>query len=147
MANTDEVIQIGGVAIRFLAEGRDTLGSLAMFEMEVAPAAKVPVAHSHDAYEETLYGLAGVLTLNVEGRLAEIRAGESLTILRGATHRFDNFHPQTSKTLAILTPGMLGPEYFREIAAIVRSSAETRTQPDLAAIGAVMKRHGLTPAP
>ena len=37
------------------------------------------------------------------------------------------------------------PDYFREVAAIV--DATVGGPPDLVAIGAVMRRHGLTPAP
>ena len=54
-----EEIRIGGLTIRFLLEGSASGGSVAMFECDVAAGAKVPVAHSHDAYEETIYGLAG----------------------------------------------------------------------------------------
>jgi hypothetical protein len=47
--------------------------------------------------------------------------------------------------LAVITPGILGPDYFREIAAVVKAAAGG--PPDHAAIAAVMRRHGLTPAP
>lgn len=115
-----------------------------MFELDVAAGAKVPAAHSHDGYEETIYGLAGVLTMTVEGRVQEIGPGDVLCIRRGAVHRSDNFHAETSKTLAVLTPGVLGPDYFREIAAELRAAAGG--PPDRAAIGEVMRLHGLTPA-
>jgi hypothetical protein len=44
-----------------------------------------------------------------------------------------------------VTPGILGPAYFREVAAIL--DAATGASPDFAALGEVMRRHGLTPAP
>ena len=47
--------------------------------------------------------------------------------------------------LAIVTPGVLGPDYFRDVAAVVDAAAGG--PPDLAAIAGVMKRHGLSPAP
>ena len=50
-----EEIRIGGLAIRFLIEGHASGGSVAVFEFDVAAGAKVPAAHSHDAYEETIY--------------------------------------------------------------------------------------------
>jgi hypothetical protein len=49
------------------------------------------------------------------------------------------------RELAIVSPGILGPECFREIAAVIEAS--TGSPPDHAAIGEVMRRHGLTPAP
>ncbi len=64
---TQEEIHFGGLTIRYLVTPQASGGSLAMFEFEVAPGAKVPVAHSHDAYEETCYGLEGILTYTVNG--------------------------------------------------------------------------------
>ena len=140
-----EEIRIGGIAIRFLVEGRASGGSVAVFEFDVAAGGKVPAAHSHDAYEETIYGLEGILTMTVDGLRSEIGPGGVLCIPRGAVHRFDNFHGVDAKMLAIVTPGILGPDYFREVAAVVKAAAGG--PPDLAAVAAVMRRHGLTPAP
>jgi len=140
-----EEIRIGGIAVRFLVEGRASGGSVAVFEFDVAAGTRVPIAHSHDAYEETLYGLEGVMTWTVDGRQIEVGPGEALCIPRGAVHRFDNVHSSSAKTLAIVTPGILGPDYFREIADVLKAAAGAR--PDPAAIAAVMRRHGLTPAP
>jgi quercetin dioxygenase-like cupin family protein len=145
MKSTSEEIKIGGLAIRFLLEGKASGGSVAMFEFDVAAGARVPIAHSHDAYEETIYGLAGVLTFTVDGRKTDIGPGEVLCIPRGAIHRFDNFHSADAKMLAIVTPGVLRPDYFREIAAVIKAAAGGPPNP--AAITDVMRRHGLTPAP
>ena len=105
----------------------------------------VPAAHSHDGYEETIYGLEGVLTWNVEGRPNDVSPGEALCIPRGAIHRFDNTRDAHAKALAVVTPGILGPDYFREIAAVLDAAAGG--PPDFAALGEVMRRRGLTPAP
>jgi hypothetical protein len=48
---TSEEIRIGELAIRFLVEGGQSAGSVAVFEFDVPASAKVPVAHSHDGYE------------------------------------------------------------------------------------------------
>ena len=142
---TCEEIKIGQLVIRFLVEGEESAGSVAIFEFDVPAAAKVPVAHSHDAYEETIYGLEGVLTLTIEGTQTDVGPGDVLLIPRGAVHRFDNTHDVDAKALAIVSPGILGPDYFRDIAAVVDAAAGG--PPDLAAIAAVMHDHGLTPAP
>ena len=142
---TREEIRIGQLAIRFLVEGKDSGGSVAIFECDVPDGAKVPIAHSHDAYEETLYGIDGVLTFTLEGRKIEVGPGDALCIPRGAVHRFDNLHSATSRTLAIVSPGILGPDYFREIAAVAKAAAGG--PPDPGALAEVMRRHGLTPAP
>jgi quercetin dioxygenase-like cupin family protein len=143
--NTREVIRAGELAIRFLVEGGQSTGSVAVFEFDVPAAAKVPVAHSHDGYEETIYGLEGVLTWTVDGTLADVGPGDALCIPRGAVHRFDNAGDVDARALAIVTPGILGPDYFREVAAVLDAGAGG--PPDLGAVAAVMRRHGLTPAP
>ena len=101
----------------------------------------MPLAHSHDGYEETIYGLEGVLTWTVGGT----PTGDVICIRRGAVHHFDNTGDVDATALAIVTPGILRPDYFREVAAVLDASAGG--PPDLAAIAAVMRRHGLTPAP
>jgi quercetin dioxygenase-like cupin family protein len=141
---TKEQIRIGPLEIRFLLEGSATTGSLAMFEFDVPANARVPVAHSHDAYEETIYGLKGMLTWTVEGRVHNVGSGEVLCIPRGAVHRFDNTSGADTTMLAVVTPGVLSPDYFRELASLVDAAAGG--PPDVTAIAGVMRRHGLTPA-
>jgi quercetin dioxygenase-like cupin family protein len=138
-----EEIRVGQLAIRFLLEGAASGGSVAMFEFDVPAGVRVPVAHSHDGYEETIYGLEGVLTMTVEGQAREIGPGDVLCVQRGAVHRFENMHAGLSKSLAVVSPGILGPDYFREVAAVL--AAATGGPPDAAAVGAVMRRHGLMP--
>ena len=145
MIRTMEPIRIAQLEIRFLLEGTATAGSLAMFEFDVPANARVPIAHSHDAYEETIYGLTGTLTWTVEGHVHNVGPGQVLCIPRGAVHRFDNTSGADSTMLAVVTPGVLSPDYFRELAALVGATAGG--PPNMTAIAAVMRRHGLTPAP
>jgi hypothetical protein len=50
----------------------------------------------------------------------------------------------TAKFLAIATPAVFGSANFRETAQVL--AASSGGPPDMAAIGEVMRRHGLTPA-
>jgi quercetin dioxygenase-like cupin family protein len=142
-ASTREEIRVGELAIRFLLEGEQSDGSVAVFEFDVPAGSKVAAAHSHDGFEETIYGLEGTLVWTVEGRAHEVGSGEVLCIPRGAVHQFANVGELGAKALAVVTPGILGPEYFREVAAVLDAAADG--PPDLAAIAAVMRRYGLTP--
>ncbi len=142
--NASEEIRVGGMAIRFLVEGGQSGGSVAIFEFEVPVGTRVAAAHSHDGYEETIYGLEGVLTWTVEDARTDVGPGEALVIPRGAVHQFDNQGDVDAKALAIVTPGVLGPDYFREIAAVLDAGAGG--PPDFPALGAILRRHGLTPA-
>jgi quercetin dioxygenase-like cupin family protein len=142
MQDIQEEIRVGSVVIRFLVDGEQAAGSVALFEFEVPVGARVPAAHSHDGYEETIYGLEGVLTWTIEGVQVDVGPGETVVIPRGAVHRFENTTELDAKALGIVTPGILGPAYFREVAAVLAAAGP----PDLAAVGEVMLRHGLTPA-
>jgi quercetin dioxygenase-like cupin family protein len=141
---TREVIKVGDMTIRFLLEGEQSDGSVAMFEFDVPVGSGIAAPHSHDGYEETIYGLEGALVWTIAGEPHEVGGGELVCIPRGAVHHFANTGTVDAKALAIVTPGVLGPEYFREVAAIL--DAATAGPPDVAAIADVMRRHGLTPA-
>jgi quercetin dioxygenase-like cupin family protein len=143
--STHDEIRIGPLAIRFLIEGEQSNGSVAMFEFDVPADSMVPAAHSHDGYEETVYGLEGTLSWTVGGTAIEVGPGQVLCIPRGAVHQFANRGDTDATQLAVVTPGVLGSDYFGDVAAIVDAAAGG--PPDLAAIGAVMRSHGLTPAP
>ena len=140
---TREEIRVGAMAIRFLLEGEQSSGSVAVFEFDVPAGSKVAAAHSHDGFEETIYGLEGTLVWTVQGEPNEVGRGEVLCIPRGAVHQFANTGDLDARALAIVTPGILGPDYFREVAAVLDAAAGE--PPDLAAVAAVMRRHGLTP--
>lgn len=143
-AATHEEILVGGMAIRFLLQGEQTSESVAVFEFDVPADAKIAAAHSHDGYDETIYGIEGTLAWTVEGERGEVGPGEALFIPRGAVHHFENPGAADAKALAIATPGIIGPDFFREVAAVLDAAAGG--PPDLAALAAVMRRHGLTPA-
>lgn len=144
--SSDETIQAGPLGIRFLVTGADSNGSAAIFEVTVPAGERLTApAHSHDRYEETIYGLTGVLTWTVDGAAIDVAPGQSLCIPRGAVHRFDNHGHEDVKQLCIISPGVLGPEYFREMAAVMVAAAGR--PPDRAKMIEIMHRHGLTPAP
>ena len=136
---------IGELRIRFLLEGEQSGGSVAIFEFDVPGRARVPIAHSHDGYEETIYGLEGTLSWTLDGQVVLVGPGDALCIPRGVVHRFDNTDDVDARALAIVTPGILRPDYFREMAAVTEGA--DGGPPNPAALGAVMRRHGLTPAP
>jgi quercetin dioxygenase-like cupin family protein len=138
----NEIIRIGQIGIRFLLDAADTNGSLAMFEFTVPVGAKVPLPHSHRHYDETIYGVAGVITFTVEGKAVDIAPGESCFIPRGAVHGFNNLQQTEAKALAVVTPALIGPDFFKESAAIINAGGP----PDIEKLKAVLIRHGLEPA-
>jgi quercetin dioxygenase-like cupin family protein len=110
----------------------------------MAPAnARMPAPHSHDEFDETVYGLDGVTTFTVGGERTDLNPGEALFISRRVIHGFSNEGDADARFLAVISPGLLGSRYFREVADVLADGGP----PDIAKIGEVMRRHGLTPAP
>lgn len=143
---SEEVIRVGHLTVHFLVTGENSSGTVAVFEVVVPGAQRLAApAHSHDHYEETIYGIDGVLTWTVDGRLIDVGPGQALCIPRGAVHRFDNNTTQDVKVLCMITPAAIGPQYFRESAEVINAAAGG--PPDQAKMAEIMRRHGLTPAP
>jgi quercetin dioxygenase-like cupin family protein len=138
-----EIIQAGAITIKFLLTKDDTGGALTMFEAIVPPGAGVGVPHYHSGWEETIYGIDGTTTMTVAGKRVEVKPGDALVIPRGAVHALKNETDLPARSLAVITPGVLGPEFFREIAAVAKPGAP----PDPKKMAEVMARHGLVPVP
>jgi quercetin dioxygenase-like cupin family protein len=142
---SDETICLGPLAVRFLVTGENSTGSVAAFEVIVPGAQRLAApAHSHDHYEETIYGIDGVLTWTVNGKQVDVGPGQALCIPRGATHQFDNNGSKDAKALCVITPAAIGPEYFRDCAQVINAAAGG--PPDRAKLAEIMRHHGLTPA-
>jgi quercetin dioxygenase-like cupin family protein len=140
----DETIELGPLSVRFLLTAEHSTGSIAAFELTVGALQRLPApAHSHDHYEETIYGLTGALTWTVDGQPIEVGSGQALCIPRGAVHRFDNLSDAEAKALCVITPAAIGPTYFREIRDVMKAAGGG--PPDRARMADVMRRHGLTP--
>ena len=137
-----EIIRVGQLEINFLLESADTNGSLAMFEFTVPVGAKMPLPHFHKHYDETIYGVEGEVTFTVDGNTVQIGPGESYFIPRGVVHGFNNLKQTDAKALAVITPALLSPDFFREAAAIVNAGGP----PDIEKQKAVLAKHGLVPA-
>jgi quercetin dioxygenase-like cupin family protein len=136
-----EIIDFGSFQLRFLRDKHDTAGSLDMFELTLQPEGRMPVPHYHENWEETVYGVTGMVNYLVDGQSHDIGPGDSLFIPRGKIHGFSNRSGAPATCLCILTPGVLGPEYFRELAALLSTG-----QPDPARAKEIMLRYGLVPA-
>jgi hypothetical protein len=78
----------------------------------------------------------------MDGEDVVLEPGQSIFMKRGIVHGFRNDTQEAASCLCILTPGVLGPGYFRDIAGLLSQGA-----PDSAKMKGVMLRYGLHPAP
>jgi quercetin dioxygenase-like cupin family protein len=142
---SEEDIPIGPLTVRFLITSENSSGSIAAFEVVVPAAQRLAApAHSHDHYEETIYGVDGVLTWTIDGKQFEVGPGQAVCIPRGAVHRFDNNGVHDARAFCVITPAAIGLQYFREAAEVINAAAGQ--PPDRVKMAEIMRRHGLTPA-
>lgn len=135
-----EMIDFGPFQVNFLRSKHDTEGSVDVFELILSAEGRMPVPHYHEDWDETVYGVEGVVTYTIGGVRHDIAPGDSAFVPRGVVHGFSNPSGKVAKCLCILTPGKLGPDYFRELAAEVRTG-----KPDPAVMKGIMDRYGLIP--
>jgi quercetin dioxygenase-like cupin family protein len=140
MKNKD-VIKFGGMEVYFCLDANDTGNQITMFKCAVNPGAKIAAAHYHEKFDETVYSLKGTATYTVDGKTIELTPGDSLFIPRGTVHAFANKSDEAIEFLCFINPGLMGPDYFYDIAAILNAGGP----PDLAKLKEAMLSHGLVP--
>jgi quercetin dioxygenase-like cupin family protein len=136
----EELIRVGALEIRY-RQAAGNGSEMGVFELRVPPACQVPPPHSHIANEELVYVLEGTLRYTVGSETRDLRPGDFMTTPRGTVHAFSNPHAVDARALVVNTPD-IGPEYFRNVAAIVNAGGP----PDRAKLMATMQRFGLVPA-
>jgi quercetin dioxygenase-like cupin family protein len=134
-------IRVGEMSVTFVKTRHETAGALDLFELTIPPFARVPLPHLHRKYDETIFGVDGIMTWTLCDKSTQVRRGTTLFIPRGTPHSYANLTHTTARILCLQTPGVLGPEYYLEIAALFRIDSH----PDLAGIGAIMSRYGVVP--
>src|SRR5258708_9032865 len=137
-----EILTLGSLERIFLQHRTDPAGSGGVFEMTVQPNARMPIPHYHDSWDETIYGLTGTTTFRVDGKDIDVTPGKPVFIKRGIVHGFTNRTTEPVTCLCILSPGVLGPQYFKDIAGLLAAGT-----PDPARMKETMLRYGLIPAP
>lgn len=142
MPSPKEIIKLGQLEIRFLLDSHDTGGVNSVFEFVVPAGAKVPAPHHHLAFDELVYGLEGSLTFVVDGKATLLQPGDQCFVPRGSVHHFVNEGTTTTRALSVITPALLGPAYFRDLAALLGSGP-----PNPVKVAEVMMNHGLVAVP
>jgi mannose-6-phosphate isomerase-like protein (cupin superfamily) len=140
-----ETIRVGEMSVTFLKTRHETDGAFDLFELTIPPLGRAPLPHIHRKYDETIFGVDGNMTWTLsiygEDKPTEIRRGTTLFIPRGTPHFYANYTESPARILCLQTPGIMGPEYYLEVAALFRISPH----PDVAGIGAIMSRYGVVP--
>jgi mannose-6-phosphate isomerase-like protein (cupin superfamily) len=140
-APVHETIRIGRLTVTCLKTAYETHDSLDLFEMTLAPGGSSLIPHMHAGYDEIIFGMNGIVKWTIGGRDIPIGRGDKYTILRGAPHFYINEESVPARFMLLHTPGVMGPQYFRELATCI----DREGTPDLDCIVAAMMRYGATP--
>ena len=137
----EEPVASGSGTTRQVLIGPTEGPNFAMRRFIMQPGGGIP-RHTNTVEHEQ-YVLRGRARVGIGEEVVQVREGDVLFIPRGHVHHFANHGTEDARELSVITPGLLGPEYFREIAAVVNVAGP----PNVERIMEVMRRHGLRPAP
>ncbi|MDE1178541.1 MAG: cupin domain-containing protein [Edaphobacter sp.] len=135
-----ETIRVGELTVTFLKTRHETGNTLEVYEMTLPPTTGAPVPHIHRDYDEIVFVMNGTITWTMNNVVTILHPGDRMVIPRGTAHFFANLDETTARIICLQTPGVMGPEYFREISQHLGTDS-----PDMAAISEVMNRYGITP--
>ncbi|WP_263382533.1 cupin domain-containing protein [Granulicella arctica] len=130
------------MTITFIKSRHETAGCLDAFEVTIPPSVHLVIPHFHRHYDETVFGVDGITTWTIDGVVTQLHPGQQLFVPRGSHHTYANLHPHSSRMICLVTPGLLGPEYFQELSYAMDEDGPM----DHAAIGLIMSRYGVIPA-
>ncbi len=133
-------IRVGEMSVTFIKTRHETAGAFDLFELTIPPFGRVTMPHIHRKYDETIFGVDGTMVWTLNDKPTEIRRGITLFIPRGTPHFYANCSDKPARILCLQTPGIMGPEYYFEIAAHFHSDG-----PNVAGVASVMSRYGVVP--
>jgi quercetin dioxygenase-like cupin family protein len=123
--------------------GERTGGALSVVEYVLPPGAVGAAPHIHRGHAEHFHVLDGEMTFELEGRVAAVGAGGTVSVPIGAAHGFRNLSARPARCLFLLTPA--GYEnYFREIDRALAAGADL-TPERLAVLRSGYQTETLTP--
>ena len=134
-------IRVGEMSVTFIKTRHETDGAFDLFELTIPPFARIPLPHIHRKYDETIFGVDGTMTWTLLDKPTQVHRGVTLFIPRGTPHSYANQTHKTARILCLQTPGVMGPEYYLEVAALFRGNHH----PDLAGLSEIMGRYGVVP--
>jgi quercetin dioxygenase-like cupin family protein len=136
MATTDPLRALGAEFLIHTTSAA-TDGRLVVAEAQVPEGASAPL-HRHPDEIETFVLTSGRASFLVDGRVHEVRAGESITVPGGAAHSYLAHEP--SSWVLVLTGATRFDEFVRQAAEL---SAGRPGPPDPAQLGPVAAAHGI----
>ncbi|MGJ0505546.1 MAG: cupin domain-containing protein [Methylocystis sp.] len=130
-----EILNVLGVALRFLCRAEDTRGAWSLME-NVIPENAGPPPHHHP-WDEAYYVISGEVEFEIDGRRECVGAGDFVYAPAGATHAFHGVSKDPARMLIFDAPAH-AETFFKDV------DREVSELPrDLEKLPQIGKRHGL----
>lgn len=142
---------VDGTRDRFLLDGHDTAGRVALVEHQLAPGALAAPMHLHTKEDEYSFVLEGQVGAILDGHEVVAGAGHLIFKPRGQWHTFWNAGEARARILEIITPGGL-EQLFRHMGtldseldpeSLAALAAPYGCEVDFEQTMAIVERHGL----
>ena len=139
---------LAGVRDRYLVDGKDWGGAVAVVEHLLAPRSIAAPVHRHTREDEFSYVLEGRVHVQAGPDLVIAEPGDLVVKPRNEWHTFWNAESVPARLLELIVPGGL-EEAFRIMASdpgvdVVEIGAQYGVEVDLPATEELVERHGLT---
>ena len=105
----NDTITVGELGVHFLVGAADSNGTASVFECNVPANSRMPAPHSHDGFEETIYGLEGTTTWTIDDETVDVRPGEAVCVRRGQSTVFRTAATLTRRSWRSQPPVCSGP--------------------------------------
>jgi quercetin dioxygenase-like cupin family protein len=135
-----EMVQFGGLGVRFMIDGAQSGGTFALVEHPIEPRALAAPIHTHRYEDEYTYVLEGEIGVQVGDEVRVARPGDLVFKPRQVPHAFWNAGETPARALEIISPAGF-ERYFAEIAPL--GPPAQPGPPDTQALGAIMAKYGL----
>jgi quercetin dioxygenase-like cupin family protein len=107
-----------GLGVRFMIDGAETGGNLALVEHPIAPRVLAAPLHTHRHEDEYTYMLKGEVGVQIGDEVRVAWPGDLVLKLRGVPHAFWNAGDAPARALEIISPAGF-ERYFLELAPLV----------------------------
>lgn len=135
-----EMVWLKGLGARYLINGEQTAGRLAVVEHPIKPRALASPMHTHEREDEISFVIAGRVGVQIGDQVLVAEPGTIVFKPRGIPHAFWNESEEQARVLEMITPAGFD-NYFREMAAIYADS--TTGMPDPQRAAALYAKYGL----
>ena len=132
-------IRVGEMSVTFIKTRHETAGAFDLFELTIPPSVESPcptsIANTTKPSSASTAPWSGLSMTN------PLRSAVASALLFRAERRISTRTAATpARILCLQTPGIMGPEYYFEIAAHFHSDG-----PNVAGVATVMSRYGVVP--